>query len=134
MLDPKSVESFMSMMRGETIPADVVARVQSINERLVIARKNAGLTQGQVAEKLRVVASTISHYESGLRGVDLPTLLMLCDLYDVSVAWVMTGSNPNFDPSAFYESVKTLRDDLNADLRKIAALLETVEQPVLKED
>lgn len=127
-------EALARVMMGEPNLRDVQARVSSILERLVTARKNAGLSQGQVAQMLNMVSSSISHYESGLRGIDLPLLLKLCDIYDVSAAWVVTGSNPNFDPSAWYETMKTVRDDLNNDLRKIAALMETVEQPPKDEE
>lgn len=130
MYKQSDLDRIMRAMMGEPDLRDVQARVETILERLVAARKNAGLSQGQVAQMLNMVASSVSHYESGLRGIDLPVLLRLCDIYDVSPAWVVTGSNPNFDPSVWYETVKGVRDDLNTDLRKIAALLETIQQPV----
>lgn len=106
---------------------DIEQRVATILERLITARKNARLSQSQAARLLGVAGSTLSHYEAGLRGIDLPVLLRLCEIYDVSPAWVMTGSNPHFDPSAWYEKMKTARAEINESLLKTAELLETLE-------
>lgn len=109
------------------IDKDIRERVIAIIGRLVIARKQAGLTQAQAAQKLGLAHSSMSHYESSLRGIDLPLLLQLCDIYDVSPAWVLMGSNPNFNADAWYAKMRTAHEDLNRDLRKVAALLETMD-------
>ena len=73
--------------------------INAVLARLATARKNAGLSQGQVAVLLGLsgTATTISQWEHGGGGLALPRLLELCKLYGVSVTWVMTGANPNFD-------------------------------------
>ena len=66
--------------------------MEDILERLRLAREQAGLSQGQVAKLLGMESpATISHYESGLRGLHVEMLLKLCEIYDVAPVWVMTG-------------------------------------------
>lgn len=68
-------------------------------------------------------AATISHYESGLRTLSVETMLRLCEIYGVSEVWVLTGTNPDFDPSPVFEAAERMR--LAA--RDVDAILETLE-------
>ncbi|HEY0214429.1 MAG TPA: helix-turn-helix transcriptional regulator [Paenirhodobacter sp.] len=47
-------------------------------EILIDARKSAGLTQAQFAEKLRCHQSFVARVESGQRRVDVAELVILC--------------------------------------------------------
>jgi transcriptional regulator with XRE-family HTH domain len=47
--------------------------------QLAAARRDAGLTQAQLAEAVGSSAATISHYETGHR---VPSLARLCELAD----------------------------------------------------
>jgi len=53
-----------------------------ICEKLKEARKNAGMTQEQVAEKIMVSRVTISHWENGKSLPDISGLISLSDLYN----------------------------------------------------
>jgi len=59
-------------------------------ERLLVAlraaRKEAGLTQGEVAAKFAAHASFISKIESGERRIDVVELADLCKVYGVPLA------------------------------------------------
>ena len=46
------------------------------------AREEAGLTQGDVAKKLKTYASFVSKVESGERRIDVVELAALCELYE----------------------------------------------------
>lgn len=50
------------------------------------ARKDAGLTQVEVADKLKNHASYVSKCESGERRIDPIELVDFCHLYRISVA------------------------------------------------
>ena len=50
-----------------------------IGERIAIARKNAGLTQTDVAKKLNLSVSMVSAWESGIRTPKLDTILRICN-------------------------------------------------------
>lgn len=81
--------------------------INEILERLAKARTYAGLSQSQVAKLMDMdSASTISHYESGMRSLTVENLLRMCEIYDANLTWVMTGVNPNFDPARFFEAAK----------------------------
>jgi hypothetical protein len=53
--------------------------------RLREARGKAGLTQGQVADRLDAYASFVSKVESGERRLDVVELAALCRLYGVNL-------------------------------------------------
>lgn len=50
-----------------------------IGERIAIARKNAGLTQTDVAKKLNLSVSMVSAWESGIRTPKLNTIIRICN-------------------------------------------------------
>lgn len=101
--------------------------IEDILKRLAKARELAGLSQGQVAHLLGMEsAATISHYESGLRKLTVIMLLRLCEAYDVSVIWIMTGTNPDFDPTPIMEAASRLKMSAE-DFDKIMDMLEMSE-------
>lgn len=102
--------------------------IEGILERLIMARTFAGLSQAQAAKLMGFdSASTISHYESGLRSLTVENLLKMVEIYGANLTWVMTGVNPNFDPARFYEVAK--KGKMAADeLDKLMDLLEAIEQ------
>ncbi len=53
------------------------------------ARETAGLTQAEVAEKLKVYASFVSKVESGERRVDVVELAQFCKLYGVGLVAIL---------------------------------------------
>lgn len=59
------------------------------SEKLKKARKNAHLSQEQVAEILQTARSNISKYETGFLEPNLQTLKQLCELYKVSADYLL---------------------------------------------
>lgn len=57
----------------------------NIGERLKAYRKNNGLTQEKVAEKIYVSRATISSWETNRTFPDIEKIIYLSDLYDVSL-------------------------------------------------
>lgn len=76
--------------------------VEGFASKLTQARKDAGYTQRQVAEILKMSKSTIASYEIGRTQPDIETLGLLADFYCVSVDWLMgtRGVNFNANPKA----------------------------------
>lgn len=71
-------------------------------KRLRALRKEKGLTQQDVADRLRVNKQTISGYERGIRKPDFEKLDELADLFDVSIAYLVgsqedRGTYPRHD-------------------------------------
>ncbi len=62
----------------------------AFRERLIKARKDAGLTQGEVNERMGKPHSFISKCELGERRVDFVELQMLAKIYGKSVSFFLT--------------------------------------------
>ena len=56
-----------------------------LHENLIRLRKEMGLSQEAVAEKINIKSRTYQNYEYGDRLPPLPTLIALADLYDISL-------------------------------------------------
>ena len=52
-------------------------------------RKQKGISQVQLALKLGVSQNTVSRYETGERQADFQTLIMLADILDVTVDYLI---------------------------------------------
>lgn len=65
--------------------------MNTVAERLRLAREQAGLSQGQVARMLGLHRPTISEMEAGRRRVTAEESATFARVYEVSVAW-LTGS------------------------------------------
>lgn len=66
----------------------------SEKERLQVLRENAGLTQGELADKVGVSVSTINDYESNvnnLRETEYETLETIANALNVQVDHIFLG-------------------------------------------
>ncbi len=61
------------------------------SERLLTLRKERGLSQEELAERLEVTRQAVSRWESGATLPDAVNLLKLADLFSVSVDWLLRG-------------------------------------------
>jgi transcriptional regulator with XRE-family HTH domain len=61
-------------------------RYGKLLETLIAARKKQGLTQDDVAKRLKVTQSWVSKCERGARRLDVVELDMWCDALGVSLA------------------------------------------------
>jgi len=96
--------------------------------RLKWAREQAGLSQGQVAQKLGVHRPTMSQIEAGDRNVRIDELDKFAEIYGVDKAWLLDGDaalagerDPRIELAA-RELRKLKRQDLDAILRLIQVL------------
>ncbi|MCM3560636.1 helix-turn-helix domain-containing protein [Brevibacillus borstelensis] len=80
----------------------------SFGQRLKQARKEAKLTQEQVAKRLGLDYSTISKYENNHSEPDNETLAKMAEIYNVKVDYLITGHTD--DPSPLVKKDK--RDEL----------------------
>jgi len=58
---------------------------KQVTARLKKARADSGITQTQIAEKLKKPQSYISKIESGERRIDVAELKKIADLYDKKI-------------------------------------------------
>jgi transcriptional regulator with XRE-family HTH domain len=71
----------------------------SFGQRLKQARKEAKLTQEQVAKRLGLDYSTISKYENNHSEPDNETLAKMAEIYNVKVDYLITGRSDAPSPS-----------------------------------
>lgn len=57
-------------------------------------RKNAGLTQTQLAEYLGISQNTLSQYETGKRNIDIKTVQMLSEYFSVTINQILGIPEP----------------------------------------
>ena len=57
---------------------------KQVGQRLAQARKQARLTQQQVAEKMNILRQAYARYENGIFELNYEQIIMLCKLFDCS--------------------------------------------------
>ena len=58
----------------------------TLTQRLKQLRLERGYSQGEMASQLKLdSAASVSHYESGLRGVSIETLIAYADVFNMTV-------------------------------------------------
>jgi transcriptional regulator with XRE-family HTH domain len=97
--------------------------------RLQMARKLAGLSQGQVAKLLGVQRPTVSEMEAGRRRITVDELVSLSKVYSVSLEWLAkgaTGHPSNTEiMSLAARKLEKMRPD---DLKKVIEILSLIEE------
>ena len=68
---------------------------KTLASRLLEARKNAGMTQAQVAENLFVTTQSVSSWECGNSIPDTQKIPELAALYGVTTDWLLNGKLPS---------------------------------------
>ena len=68
--------------------------LKECGKRIQQLRKERGLTQEQLAEKLNVSQNTIAKIESGLRRPSIDFLLELSEFFGVSTNYLVLGIQP----------------------------------------
>ena len=64
---------------------------KELGVRIAQARKDRGLTQQQLADRLGIAQQTLAHYEIGRLRVVAALLPALADIFDLSVDELLTG-------------------------------------------
>lgn len=70
------------------------------HERLYEIRKNAGMTQSELAEKLDVSRQAISRWEMGTAKPEFENLIAISNIFDVSIDYLLKGSETVHDVTA----------------------------------
>ena len=68
-----------------------------IGKFIAECRKNVGLTQAQLAEKLGITDKAISKWERGIAMPDTSMMLELCDILGISVNELLSGEKIDMD-------------------------------------
>ncbi|MDB6025129.1 MAG: putative transcriptional regulator [Verrucomicrobiales bacterium] len=103
---------------------------EAIALRLSLARKQAGLSQAQVANILNLHRPSVSEAEAGRRNVTATELSKLAEVYGVSVDWL--SCTDSSDGDEFRDKLTLAARELaklkNEDLEKVLGLLSALKQ------
>ncbi len=97
-----------------------------LGQRLLLLRKQRGLTQQQMAAFLTLARSTYVHYELGWRSPDIASLLRIARLLGVSLDFLTGNSDYPLTVEAF---LKFHMLTLTRPVSSAEALLYTFEKP-----
>ena len=64
--------------------------IKLIGKKIEIARKNAGLTQDELAKNLKIGKRTLINYEKGKTEPALSMLMKIADICNVDYDWLLT--------------------------------------------
>lgn len=62
---------------------------ENFPQRIKKARTDAGYSQEQIADELKVNRTSLSKYETGVQEPSLETLAKLAQFYNVSIDWLL---------------------------------------------
>lgn len=62
-----------------------------LGPRIAALRRSAGMSQAQLAEKLKISPSAVGMYEQGRREPGVDTLVAMAKLFDISTDYLLTG-------------------------------------------
>lgn len=119
----KSPRPFKNLLYLHKMNPDTLKK--SIASRIALARKNAGLSQGQLAKLMSLHRPTISEIEAGRRSVTAEELNILSDLLGVELAWLACSENDEVDTSQdqIRLAARGLSELKSEDLEKVIDLL-----------
>lgn len=79
-----------------------------IGKRIQSRRKQQGLTQEQLADKMNVSIQMISNLERGNKAIRIDNLINLCQILDVSTDYILTGRETQDDFHALTARIEAL--------------------------
>lgn len=86
----------------------MVADLVAIGGRISKRRKQLGLTQEFVAEKMNVSVQMISNLERGNKAIKIDNLLKISDILGVSTDYILKGEINGTDAKRFDDSISKL--------------------------
>ena len=82
--------------------------LKEIGGRINVCRKEQGLTQEVLAERMEVSVQMISNLELGKKAIRPENLVKLCDALNVSADYILRGSRADFEMLGFMEKYTQL--------------------------
>ena len=70
---------------------------KDLGSRIRVVRRQKSMTQEQLAEKVGISASFLGHIERGTRVASLETLVLLCNVLNVTPEYLLRASLTNYD-------------------------------------
>lgn len=86
--------------------ADV--ELTEMGRRIQLCRKQQGLTQEQLADRMNVSIQMISNLERGNKAIRIDNLINLSQILDVSTDYILTGKETQSDFHALTARIEAL--------------------------
>lgn len=107
---------FMSIGSDERTGWIMHYSIVDTGKRIRELRKESGLTQEQLAEKVGVTPRMVRAFESGNSGASIDVLVELTMLFNTSLDYLVLGKDTQND----------LKDKLNAVLNDFSAIVQSI--------
>ena len=85
----------------------------NLSERLKKARENASLSQQDVADSLNISRKSVSKCERGISYPDIENLVILSDLYNISIDFLLKDNNETLVEETSKEIIQKNAEDKN---------------------
>lgn len=89
-----------------------------LGPRIAALRRAAGLSQGELAQRLQVSASAIGMYEQGRREPSAEILVALSRIFGVTVDYLLTGQPTAGEEQTVAWAMESVLSDTQAQLDK----------------
>ena len=93
--------------------------LKEIGVRINARRKELGLTQEELAERMEVSIQMISNVELGKKAIRPENLVKLCNALNVSADYILRGNRADFEVLGFMEKYMQLSDENQYLLEKL---------------
>ena len=82
-------------------------------ERIMIIRKQKGLSQGQLGKKVGTSGDIIGRYERGVMSPSIDVIIKISDILEISIDYLVGKTELMIDPKTLkrLESIERLPDD-----------------------
>lgn len=87
-----------------------------LGPRIAVLRRNAGLSQGELAQRLQVSSSAIGMYEQGRREPSAEILVAMARTFGVTVDYLLTGTPAPQEQDAVTNSITSVFRETDAQL------------------
>ncbi len=89
-----------------------------LGERIAALRRQANLSQSELAEHLRISPSAVGMYEQGRREPSVDTLVSMARIFRVSLDYLLTGQASQGEERAIRELLQSRIDQADARLER----------------
>lgn len=95
-------------------------------------RKNADMTQSELAEKLSVTRQAISDYERGNSFPDITILILITEIFNISLDELINSGEPTMGEAYILKSIADEKDEINVNIDEVKSLAPLLKPSILE--